>query len=394
MTRVADDNREKHVRSRASVQDPIKDQKSENTGFNKDLSRRGFLSSSSAVVASMLADGKSAMAQRTGTPPSKRTRLIDIHHHYSPPVLQTIRNAFQLPSITRWTPELSIEKMDRDGIHTAIVQIAGVPMTDASRLPALCRECNEFGAKMVADYPGRFGFFAFTPLPDVDASLKELEYALDTLHADGLGLLSHYGKATYLGDKVYAPLWQELNRRKAVVFVHPRYGHYVPTTGSPEAVEDPFIQAGLLSPELPFDTTRAVYSLQSANADENYPNVKIIVAHAGGTALTLPARMAYEALPPGNSNYTQTYESFLKFLSSLYYDFTIAFSPAMIKAVTITAPASHWLCGTDFPPVIKANHEVAQEMVSLLRRELSAEQFAGVERGNAEALFPRFKDRT
>lgn len=362
--------------------------------FTNALTRRHFLSSSSALVTGGMLSGRlSSVAQRVETPPNKGTRLIDIHHHYNPPVLQTFPNAFQVPSLTRWTPQLSLEKMDRDGIATAIVQIAGFPMTEESKLPTLCRKCNEFGARLVADYPGRFGFFTFTPLPDIDATLTELEYALDTLHADGVGLLSHYGKGLYLGHATYAPLWEELNRRKAVVFIHPRYGYYIPATGSSEAAEDPFIQAGVLSPELPFDTTRAVYSLQSANTNEKYPAVSIIVAHAGGTALALPARMAYEALPPGDLNYKDGYEKTLKFLSGLYYDFTIAFSPAMIKAVTTTAPPSHWLCGTDFPPVIKANHEVAQEMLSRLRAALSPEQFAGVERKNAETLFPRFKDK-
>ena len=187
--------------------------------------RRNFLAGGVAAL------GLGALAATVGRVPAKaqapaaRTR-IDVHHHFIP---QFHVDAMMLPgrragpAPPKWTPAMSIEEMDKSGIATSILSIAqpGVWFgNNVEESRKLARELNEFGARAGRDHAGRFGLFAVIAPPDVEGSLKEIEYALDTLKADGIGLLTSYGPK-YLGDPSFAPVYEELNRRKAVVYVHP-----------------------------------------------------------------------------------------------------------------------------------------------------------------------------
>src|SRR5579862_9119268 len=143
-------------------------------------------------------------------------RRIDFHHHFLPPAhIQAILSQRESGQPPKWTPEISLEQMDKNGVATAIASLVqpGVWIGDIQKSRALARACNEYGAKMAADHPGRFGFFAAIPLPDTEGSLREIAYALDVLKADGIGLMTSFdGK--YLGDPAFAPVLDELNRRK------------------------------------------------------------------------------------------------------------------------------------------------------------------------------------
>src|ERR1700720_379217 len=196
---------------------------------------------------------KFGSAGQTGPAAAARPFRIDTHHHFSVPKLiaESTAKGITQTGLQDWTPEKSLDQMDKGSVATSIISISdpGVWFGDNTAARALARECNEYAAKLIKDYPGRFGLFATLPLPDVDGSLLELEYALGTLKADGACVLSSYG-GKYLGNPSFAPLMEELNRRKAVVFCHP----YCAACGTQTVLGDGQ-NRGL---EFVFDTTRTI----------------------------------------------------------------------------------------------------------------------------------------
>src|SRR6266700_1106599 len=162
--------------------------------------RRKFLAASVAALGVGAIPAIGRMAPASAQVPAAKTR-IDVHHHFVPQfhvdaMMAPGRRAAPTP---KWSPASSLEDMDKSG---------------------LARQLNDYGAKMVRDHPGRFGLFAVIAPPDAQGSLREIEYAFDTLNADGICLLTSY-QNKYLGDPSFAPVYEELNRRKAVVYVHP-----------------------------------------------------------------------------------------------------------------------------------------------------------------------------
>jgi predicted TIM-barrel fold metal-dependent hydrolase len=221
---------------------------------------------------------------------SKAAGCIDVHSHYLPPgyretaiaALKSVPDG--MPSMPDWESETTIAVMDRQGIATAMLSVSspGVHFGDGAAARHLARSVNEFAARMAQDYPGRFGTFASLPLPDIDAALDEIDYALRVLKVDGFVMLTNFG-GTYLGDAKFNPIFDELNRRRAVVFIHPT---------SPPCWEH--IALGYPRPmiEFPFDSTRAVTNLIISGTLERCPDLRIIVPHGGGTLPFLTRRIA------------------------------------------------------------------------------------------------------
>ena len=262
------------------------------------VDRRMFLSATLGLAAAPCCVARSEAAQGAA---SRNPRWIDLHNHFAPPAWVTeVRGRPLLqPANTRWTAEQSIEDMDRGGVAAAIVAITnpGLWFGDVAQTRRLARACNDYGATLVRDHPGRFGLFAALPLPDVDASLKEIEYAYDTLKVDGVGLYTSYGD-TWLGSPAFRPVMAELNRRKALVTVHPTAADCCRSLAYAPNIGPGTIEYGT-------DTTRAIIGVTFNGDATRYPDIRFIWSHAGGSAPFLAGRIdgasgnARDALPNG-----------------------------------------------------------------------------------------------
>ncbi len=267
--------------------------------------------------------------------------------------------------------------MDRHAIETAITSISepGIYFGNGIFRRDLARRCNEFSAQLIREYPQRFGALAILPLPDIDAALRELEYALDTLKLDGVVLLSSVD-GRYPGDLLFDELFTELNRRKAVVFLHPA----VPIINNELKLDlPPFLI------EFVFDTTRAVTSLVYSGTLERCPDIRFIVAHAGGTVPYLAYRISMgQIMLPGAPQGTLTY------LKQLYYDTALSVNPNALRSLQELVDASHILFGSDYPFAPEVTLFLAvQGMQNFDAFDEQARK--AIERESALALFPRFK---
>jgi predicted TIM-barrel fold metal-dependent hydrolase len=261
---------------------------------------------------------------------------IDVHHHFLPPGFVAVQREEILyfardPAVLEWSPSRAIEQLDRFGIDTAYLSL-GVPGT---RQPRLARACNEYAAELTRQHPGRFGAFASLPLPDVEAGLAELEYAFDPLGADGVGLLSSYD-GRHLGASLFAPLFEELDRRGSVVHVHP----IAPPAcrGVLSGYPDPFL-------EFPFDTTRTVTSLLYAGALTRWPRITFVFSHGGGAVAMLAQRIVALAQMSGRV------PDPLGQLSQLYVDAVTTTSRGAFGAVSELFGPDRILFGSDYPYV-------------------------------------------
>jgi predicted TIM-barrel fold metal-dependent hydrolase len=343
------------------------------------VGRRQFLAGGLAAAATALA----APAVRAQTPaPKSAGKRIDVHHHFLPPQYMkeeheriNFGHSLGASALLSWTPSQSLEVLDANGIATAIVSqtTPGVWFGDVEGSRRAARMWSDFAAEQIKTYPGRYGLFAPIPLPDTEGSLKEIEYAFDSLHADGIGLVSTYdGK--YLGDAAFAPVFEELNRRNALVYVHPTVakccGSVLPGV-IPQAIE------------FPFDTTRTIASLIINGTLIKYSNVRFIFSHGGGATPMLAGRMA-ETLGHRPNAAEVTPNGVLPELRKLYYDTANATTPGSMAALRAMALADHILFGTDYPFV-----KVPAGIAELQETEMSAAEREALDRGNALALLPR-----
>jgi predicted TIM-barrel fold metal-dependent hydrolase len=341
------------------------------------VSRRSFLGACSSMAA---VSGLPALA---AAPTPRLTDAIDVHHHLVPPFYLEAMMQKQLQiagavgsQISQWTPARSIDEMDRDGIAASLVSIStpGIWLNGPDVSRALARRCNEFAAKMVADYPKRFGFMAAVPLPDIDGSLAEIAYALDTLEADGVGLITSYD-SRWLGDPHYDPVFDELNRRKAKIFVHP-------TTADCCVNLLPGIASSYI--EFPFDTTRAVMNLLYGGTLARCPDVRFIFSHGGGALPMINSRMKALATQPQYA--ARMPLGFDGELRRHFYDTASVTNAPAFAALSKYVPLSQILFGTDYP----FGAPVSTSIAGLLELGMTRANLRRVERDNARALFPRF----
>jgi predicted TIM-barrel fold metal-dependent hydrolase len=276
--------------------------------------------------------------------------------------------------------------MDAHGIQTGVLSLStpGVWFGDDAEARHWARDVNDFSAEVVRNAPDRFGFFATLTLPDVNGALAEAEYALDTLHADGIVLLAN-NDGRYLGDPGFAPLLQFLHDRGTVVFVHPGELPAEPVPGVPTFTADFLL-----------DTTRTVLSLILTGSMRKYPGIKFILAHAGGFVpyiasrilLTMVATNTIAQQPESGANQAEAADP-LVVLKQFYYDIALSASPAALPSLLAVADPGHITYGSDFPfaPPAAVGFINSQYEDFPLDPALRT----AIDRGNCEGLFPRLK---
>jgi len=331
--------------------------------------RRAFIGGFAAASASALMPSARTLAQET--PGNGR---IDVHYHVFPPeTLAVSRN----PAQAGWTVARAIEELDRNGIATGLA-------SSGSTLPVdQARAFNEFGARLGGDHPGRFGLFAALPLPDIDASLREIEHALDVVKADGFGLVTSYGEL-WLGDPKLRPVLVELNRRKAVVYVHP--------TDAPCCVNlsywTPPVAGSWI--EWPMHTARAILSLMLNKVMLELPDIRFIFAHDGGTMPLLIGRIA-GFTESARADFREKFHDIFPAgveaeYRKLYFDTAQGFYPVNMQAMRKLVPDEHILFGSDYP-----YFSIAASVAGIQQLGLPPALTRAIERENAQALFPRWR---
>ena len=318
------------------------------------------------------------------TPTSAR---IDVHHHVLPEFYKEAqRGAGITGSAYRGFPEWSVEGslalMDHQRIATTIFSFTspGVYFGDLAQTRALTMRCNDFLAETAARRPDRFGGFAFLPLPDVDAALKEIERVFDVLKLDGVCLLTSVDER-YIGHQDFEPVYAELNRRKAVVFIHPCY---------PPGTEARDYDIPRMMIDYPFETTKVATNLIMRGVMERLPDIKFILSHAGGTLPMLAHRISiFDKMTPQKANYPQ---GALAYIKHFWFDTALSGHPAPLDALRAFADPTRILFGTDYPYVSEdvANAETAGLDAYAGFSEAERKMVA---RGNAEALFPRLRGK-
>ena len=307
-------------------------------------------------------------------------KIVDVHHHLASAsyldlaIERTDLRGHQQRMLRNGTPEKSLEDMDRAGVTRSMISLTtpGVWFNDRDEARRLARECNEHFARIVADHPGRYGMFAVLPLPDVEGSLREIEYALDVLKADGIGFYTSY-ENKHLGDAAFAPVLAELNRRKAVAYTHP----VRPDCCTP-------LLPGITEAAVEYctDTTRTIASLAFTGAATRFPDIRWIFSHAGGTMPFLISRLIGVARAPEIAEHLP--QGLLPVLRRFYYDLAQSAHIGAVFALMQIVEISQVLFGTDYPYGSAGTH-----LEGLAKCGLTAEQMVAIEHTNAARLLPR-----
>jgi predicted TIM-barrel fold metal-dependent hydrolase len=335
------------------------------------MGRRGFLAGATAFAATAV------VVRGTEVAAQARPHRIDVHHHISPPVsVDALKKAkLDSPPVNSWTPQRSLDDMDKAGVATAITSPTqpAIGFLGAQDAAAVARASNEYARKLAQEHPGRFGVFALLPMPHVDETLKEIEYAFDVLKVDGVAFLTSYG-ARHLGDPAFAPVMDELQRRKAAAYSHPE---------NPECCRN---LAGVPPVVIEFgtDTTRTIASLIFSGTSKRCPDVNFIFSHAGGTVTALTERFAVQLIRnPAFKSWTT--EAVMGELRRFHYDTAQAANPIAMAALTKMVQTSQIVFGSDYP------YRTSQEHVSGLAEIFGADDLKKIERDNALRMMPTLR---
>jgi predicted TIM-barrel fold metal-dependent hydrolase len=340
------------------------------------VSRRTLLKKVAAMGAGAALSIRPVLAAMPRVDSNSKRGRIDVHHHMLPPFYMDLRRAVpNVGAMPTWSPSKSLEDMEKNGVTTAMLSLAvsGVTFDAGEAGRSLARKSNDFGAQLVMDHPASFGLLAALPLPDPQGSLTEIEYSLGALHADGVALLSSYGDK-WLGDPAYAPVFEELDRRKAVVFVHPT---------APLCCANLQAHVPASTMEFFFDTARTIDSLLMNGTFSRFPNLQFIFSHGGGAMPILANRIARlfpKELAPQAPN------GVLYELKRQYYDTASATNPSSLSALMNLIPSSQIVFGSDFPFL-----SAGEPANDLMHFGLPVKTVEAIDRNNAVRLFERLK---
>ena len=340
--------------------------------------RRGFLTGLMALGAGAVLPGCAAPPAAAPAAPVPMPR-IDTHHHcFSPAYVAELDKVGQAPPIVKnWSVARTLDDMAQAGVATSILSVTTpqVGFADAAGARRIARECNEYAARLAQDHPGRFGSFAMLPAQDTEGALRELEYALDTLKADGIGLLTSYGDK-WLGHAQFAPVLDELNRRKAILYTHP-------TAANCCRALQPDVPPTVI--EFGTDTTRTITDIVFSGTAARCPDLKFIFSHAGGTLPFLTERLLkMPVLDPRLA--PRVPRGVLFELQRFHYDTAWSSNPGALAALTKLVNVSQILFGSDYPYRTGIDH-----VKGLAAYGLSESDLRAIGRDNAVRLMPRWK---
>ena len=310
-------------------------------------------------------------------------RRIDVHFHHIPPFYrEAVYAAGRGPAIGRypeWTPKLALDLMDAHGIEVALTSLAqpGVGFGTAADGEALARRCNEYAAELMARWPARFGAFATLPMGSVDGARAEIAHALDELRFDGVSLFASYGEK-FLGDSAFDPVFELLDARGAVVFLHPGLH---PSSASLALRWPAFMMEYL------FDTTRAVVNLVFSGTIDRFPRIRFILPHAGGLVPYFAWRLSVS--PMIDARLPQlAREAVYAARAHFWYDNALSPGAQTFGALDHVARADRIVFGTDFP--FANPRVVAQAVATYEAGFLPPERRTAIDRANVLALFPKY----
>ena len=331
----------------------------------KFLGRIAALGASAALPAGLLAQ-------------APKPFRIDVHHHLMYPGYLDEVAGRRAGSTFKWSPQMSLEDMDKSGIALSVLSLIqpSAVTVDVERGRRIARTSNEYGAQLARDHKGRFASFATLPLLDADGSLKEIAYALDTLKADGIALMTSY-QDKYLGDASFAPVWDELNRRKAVVYTHPL---------SPECCKNVKSDVPPAVIEYATDTTRTIASLVFSGTASRYPDIRWIFSHSGGTMPFLLSRFVRQEIDMKDRAVKAMPKGLMYELRKFHYDTAQGNHSGALAALMKVVTPSQVLFGTDFP-----FRDGAEEIGGLSAFQFRPEDLRAIERDNALKLIPTLK---
>ncbi len=340
-----------------------------------DTSRRDFLIRATSATGAFAAGAGLPDALSAQPKPHR----IDVHHHIVPPAWLDALKAAKLDNVplNKWSIQKSLEDMDKAGIATSMTSptTPQVNFLGKEAAAGVARSSNDYAKKLTSDHPGRFGVFALLPMPHIDESLKEIAYAFDTLKVDGVGVMTSYGDA-WLGYPQFAPIWEELDRRKATVYTHPTGANCCVNLVAdlPETI----VEYGT-------DTTRTIANLIFSGTSQRYKNINWIFSHGGGSLTSFAERFLIQMVQtaPFKDKFTRAIVD--GELKRFYYDTAQISNTVTIEALAKLVPVSQIVFGTDYP------YRSGIEHVEGLGKVFGAADLKAIDRDNALRIIPALR---